>query len=708
MKIQSKITLTSFLLIFGLLLSSVLFYNRFYTVYQLKEYSEKTIDLKMSMHHFIDVNLSLFTDKKPALELVEIWFEDLIVFHDNLNTVFESPHITRLSDDYQLLIKTRKSSWEEILEEVVDPLQLEMNKFAGSDLGRKAGEEGFYTLLLKKRAAGDQFAVKQLSLIQNQQDQLHIYLTTFSFKIQTIIEKSDQEIADYIRSSIIITALLVGIIILTVLLIGLRITGSLVQRIVETNDHVQNIAQGRLKFEEIDQTKGKDEFDDLLHHYNIFSNVLSDRLDSLRYLLQDIGNTLGNETNIDQLQETIVELGMDSIGAESGMLFLADAELESLKMVKRTGFCPPPFNMDRNITMNRSNVENYYETHPIETDSPVFGNLMVSGDGLFIKNNELEKVFPWNSDPYEWLFISSMIALPMVVSNRILGMLVFYKISPGETFSDIDFTFFQSYIDYTAQSIDNVYKYRTLLENREIQREIDVAAGIQKRLLPARLPRFESGSAAVYSLPARGISGDYFDAIRLDDQRILYTVCDVAGKGVPASMLMIMIRTILHTISFKHKSAHTLLGELNYHIAGRIGVDQYATMAVFILDIEKKELSYSNAAHHPLYLYRNKEKQFRSFDTDGLPIGIDKQSKFGHKRIKLNKGDYIFLFTDGLPEARNEKGKELSTDQLLLFLGNNVLEEPEELTRMVTLYMKRYSVNTKQHDDQTFLALKIS
>ncbi len=707
MKIQSKISLASFLLIMGLLLSSALFFIRIFTVYQLKEYSEKTVEVEISMHRFINRNLSLFTEPAPAIEMTSAWFDDLIAFNDDLDIVLNSPLIKRLSKDYQKLIGTRKTSWEEMIHNVINPLQLDMNKFSGSKLGLESGKDGFYTTLLKKKTEGDTIAVKELETIQDHQDNLYIHLSTFSFKLESLIEQSDREIGLYTQNSIIMTIITVSLILLGILVFSFRVSNNLVRRITETNKHVQDIAQGRLNFD-MDKKKDKDEFDELLRNYNIFSRILSDRLDSLKYLLQDIGNTLGTETDITQLQETIVELGMDSISADSGMLFLADAESESLELVQRTGFCPPPFHMDKRITMNRSNVENYYETHRVDKSSPVFGAVMTEGSGLFIKDNETERIFPQNCDPYEWLFISSLVAQPLIVSNRLLGMLVFYKTKQGETFSDLDYTFFRAYTDYTAQSVDNVYKYHTLLENREIQKEIDVAAGIQKRLLPENLPAFNTGSAKIYSLPARGISGDYFDAIKLDETRILYTICDVAGKGVPASMLMIMIRTILHTISHKHKSAHTLLKELNYHIAGRIGVDQYATMAVFILDTGKNEISYSNAAHHPLYLYRKREQQFRSFDTEGLPIGVDKQGQFGHKRIKLHRGDYIFLFTDGLPEARNNLGEELSNDRLLLFLAKNSHREPEELTDAVTGFINKFASGAKQHDDQTFLALKIS
>ena len=81
-----------------------------------------------------------------------------------------------------------------------------------------------------------------------------------------------------------------------------------------------------------------------------------------------------------------------------------------------------------------------------------------------------------------------------------MGLLVFYKNREGEFFSDLDFTFIRAFADYTAQSIDNVFKYQSLLENREIEKEIDIAASIQKRLLPSQMPEFSIGSAP-YTLP---------------------------------------------------------------------------------------------------------------------------------------------------------------------------------------------------------------
>ena len=708
MKVQRKLTLTSIILISGLLFSSGLLFVRIFNVYRLQNYVEGTMEMDIAMNRYLDRNLSLFTEVGNPVGITELWFRDLMDFHNKLTTTIESSAIRHTSREYKQTVSSVSRSWEKLLHDQINPIQSEMNRVGYSDALKNDNRSSFYHTLVEQRALNNASAVEQFEKIEAYLMNLYVSLNVFSFSIDSLLVRAENELVRYRQQSILITFVMVVSILLGTMFFSIRFSNNLIQRIVVTNRQVQAIAEGKLKFDDTRKSRYKDEFDELLENYQLFSHILSDRLDSLKFLLKDIGNTLGNETDIRDLQETIVELGMDAVGADSGMLFLADAQLESLELVQRIGFCPPPFHLDRNVSANRSNVENYYETHPVTKDSPVFGTLLSGVEGIFVKNNEHERIFPSNSDHYEWLFISSMMALPLVVSSRLLGMLVFYKKTRQDVFSDLDYTFFRAYTDYTAQSVDNVHKYRSLLENREIQQEIDIAAGIQKRLLPEELPSFNNGSARIYSLPARGISGDYFDAIRLDEKRILYTICDVAGKGVPASMLMIMIRTILHTISHKHKAAHTLLKELNYHIAGRIGVDQYATMAVFILDTDKREISYSNAAHHPLYIFRNKEKNFRSFDTEGLPIGVDKQSQFGHKRIKLETGDYIFLFTDGLPEARNSEGEELSNEKLLKLLSQITDMEPEDLTNAVRNFLHRYSGDSKQHDDQTFLALKIS
>jgi sigma-B regulation protein RsbU (phosphoserine phosphatase) len=95
------------------------------------------------------------------------------------------------------------------------------------------------------------------------------------------------------------------------------------------------------------------------------------------------------------------------------------------------------------------------------------------------------------------------------------------------------------------------------------------------------------------------------------------------------------------------------------------------------------------------------------FDTDGLPLGIDINASYGHKMIQVKKGDYLILFTDGLPEARNPQGEEMGMPKLLRFIAKNSEIEPRKLTVKVKKFLDHYISTAKQHDDETFLALKV-
>ncbi|RKX68971.1 MAG: protein serine phosphatase, partial [Spirochaetes bacterium] len=240
----------------------------------------------------------------------------------------------------------------------------------------------------------------------------------------------------------------------------------------------------------------------------------------------------------------------------------------------------------------------------------------------------------------------------------------------------------------------------------KINREIEVAADIQKTLLPERLPSLNNAEVAAFSDAAKGVSGDYYDVFDLGGGKTAIIICDVSGKGVPASLLMIMIRTIIRSISSPEKRSDRIMGELNRAVTGRMGADRFATISIIILDAEKGSISYSNGAHHPLYILRGETGKYRMFDTDGLPLGIDINASFGHKRIRVRTNDYLVLFTDGLPEARNTAGEELGTDRLLKFIARHAGQNPVELTRRVKDYIEDFTSGTK-HDDQTFVTLKV-
>ncbi|MCK5199499.1 MAG: serine/threonine-protein phosphatase, partial [Spirochaetales bacterium] len=272
--------------------------------------------------------------------------------------------------------------------------------------------------------------------------------------------------------------------------------------------------------------------------------------------------------------------------------------------------------------------------------------------------------------------------------------------------TDIDFNHIRTFSDYAALTIDNIYNYHDLIEKSELHREIRIAADIQKNLLPGNIPDTKGLSFAAYTEAARGVSGDYFDFFRLDKNKTAIIICDVVGKGVPASLLMIMIRTIIRLAASPRRSAAQILTILNKAIIGRTDADQFATMSFIIYDESTKEIAYSNAAHAPLLHYQSSTRSFLEIDTPGLPIGIESSETYVQKVITLDKNDILALYTDGITEARNIENKEYSQYSLQRVLRNDSGLTPEKLIASVRSDLNSFVGDSRQHDDQTLLIMK--
>jgi len=204
------------------------------------------------------------------------------------------------------------------------------------------------------------------------------------------------------------------------------------------------------------------------------------------------------------------------------------------------------------------------------------------------------------------------------------------------------------------------------------------------------------------------VSGDYYDIIGIRKGQILLAVCDVAGKGIPASLVMVMIRTIIHLVAHQpgmHVSR--ILDIVNWGIAGKVSLDRFATIALLTYDFAQHRLEYSNAAHHPLLIYRAETKTFETLDTDGIPIGLEKKTKYAQINTTLFKDDIVVLYTDGIIEAMNEKGQQYSYESLQQVIEANAELPMEKLKKVIIDDMNRFVGKARQHDDQTFLLMKV-
>jgi len=433
---------------------------------------------------------------------------------------------------------------------------------------------------------------------------------------------------------------------------------------------------------------------------------LQNNLGALFDFMKKLGTAISEKLDLSQIMNMVIESAVKSTGAHGGAILLIDSFEDILKVEAVSGVFPPPFQVPEIVKDRDSNMLNYFKSKTIKLGETILGETAKSGESIFIKNTETDQRMIFNTKD-DVMFISSIITIPLIVSKRILGVIAIVRRNSQELFDDNDFEHIKTFADYASLTIDFVMTYQELIEKREMERELGIAAEIQRKLLPSKLPVFKGLSLSAYTLPAKGVSGDYYDIIQLNDNKIAFVICDVAGKGVPASLVMVMIRTILRLICSSERDAMATVTWINRGISGSIEMDHFATLGFFIYDTVTREVTYSNAAHHPLIVYHNETKTIEKMDTDGLPIGIEKTAKYGQKKFTLAEGDMIMLYTDGIVEAMNSKGEQFTYESLeKIFLENTNLL-PKELIDKINENIKTFVGNAGQHDDQTMLIMKV-
>jgi serine phosphatase RsbU (regulator of sigma subunit) len=240
-----------------------------------------------------------------------------------------------------------------------------------------------------------------------------------------------------------------------------------------------------------------------------------------------------------------------------------------------------------------------------------------------------------------------------------------------------------------------------------MKRDLEIAREIQTWLLPNAPPPIPGIEMAFSTRPANTVAGDYYDVFRRpNSDRILLAVADVAGKSVPAAMLMATFQASLRTLSVTDSSLLDLVSGLNrYASTNSQGGLRFTTAFLAEYDPATRALTYVNAGHNAPMLCRQSGALER-LEAGGLPIGIQPAAKYQNDSVALHPGDWLVIFTDGVIEAVNTRGEEYGEARLLSSVARSTGASPPEMMHRVLADLELFVGNTPQHDDVTCLLLK--
>jgi phosphoserine phosphatase RsbU/P len=295
----------------------------------------------------------------------------------------------------------------------------------------------------------------------------------------------------------------------------------------------------------------------------------------------------------------------------------------------------------------------------------------------------------------------------------LLGILILFFGGMGFNYTDKEGTVHGISIDlhFYAGLILLVLLMLEVADRVVMKRDLEIARDIQSWLLPTKPPQVPGLEMAFATRPANTVAGDYYDVFARtpgsDESQFLLAIADVAGKSIPAALLMATFQASLKTLSATQCSLSTLVTNLNqYACTNSQGGLRFTTAFIAEFDPSTRVLNYINAGHNTPILKRASGDVER-LSNGGLPLGILAESVYATGSLVLQPGDWLIIFTDGLVEAENSARDEYGEARLLEMLKDITTVTPADLLRRLMTDLDAFVGTAPQHDDVTCVLVKV-
>lgn len=430
--------------------------------------------------------------------------------------------------------------------------------------------------------------------------------------------------------------------------------------------------------------------------------------------LHDLGEAFTEEIDREHLLRIIVTCARKVTGAKGAAIYLWNADREKLVAAIVSGTFPPVLKMDNivadQLAAKAENLEAFLRLEAIPADSTsVIGDVARSGVGIHAERAASDERFPWFRQ--KALQTESYMAVPLHYREEQLGVLALANCEEGKTFSKADFELVQSVADQAAYSLQHAQVYSQLTEKKRLDNDIAVAREIQRILLPSRAPLVEGFNCAALNIPAQQVSGDYFDFIQVDAHRWGVAVADVSGKGIPASLIMAMCRSVLRSKAGGNSSPAQVLREVNRQLYPDIQEDMFITMIYLIMD-SSGTITLARAGHESALWCRDHFRHIEAINAPGMALGIDAGDVFDEVikdvTVELSPLDTVVVYTDGINEALDDEGNEFGQEQLKAALQEAGPQSVDFLVKTIVERVRDFSSGHPQNDDITLAAVQRS
>ncbi|MDB5104575.1 MAG: hypothetical protein JWP91_2264 [Fibrobacteres bacterium] len=303
--------------------------------------------------------------------------------------------------------------------------------------------------------------------------------------------------------------------------------------------------------------------------------------------------------------------------------------------------------------------------------------------------------------------------VPLLVEDKSLAVVQLFAPASFVTWFEQEKVILNTLAAQTAISLSNANNYQQLEKKARLQGELEVAQDIQRRFTPQNKPSIPRINLKGVYFPAYEVGGDYLDYFQTDSGDWVVVIADVSGKGIPAALVMTMLRSTFRAEARYERSAKKLLCAVNDLMIEDLDDKSFVTALCLIIDKEGHSMSYARAGHPPLLLQHGNNRSTPSPVTPkGLALGMVSGKDFSDRleevTIELMPGDRFLIFTDGLLEAMDSERHFYGIQRLLKIMSGDKIYEPEKVLKTILDDVRVFIRSEPYHDDLTMLAMEVT
>jgi phosphoserine phosphatase RsbU/P len=408
-------------------------------------------------------------------------------------------------------------------------------------------------------------------------------------------------------------------------------------------------------------------------------------------LLYHLAQTFNSTLDLDQVLNRVIDEVIVATHAERGFVMLREANGQLSFQIAR-GIDHQTIN-DPAFQVSRSVVDK------------------VALEGLPILTFDAQTDSRFNMrQSVTLLGLRSVLCVPLIIKNTLLGVIYVDNRLQAGIFTQSDLDLLSAIASTAAIAIENARLYQIAVEKGRMERELQMARQVQVSFLPTVTPSLAGWEVAARWWPARQVSGDYYDFIPIARNHLGFVIADVSDKGMPAALFMALTRSIIRASMEPSVAPASGIERANRLLNSDSANGMFVTLFYVALNQTTGEFTYVNAGHNPALLCRcnpaTNQVQITWLTKTGMALGIFPESLYQQNTLRLEHGDVLVLYTDGICDAQNPQGQPFGNERLFSVITSSGCAPAEQIVAALESSLAAFSQNSEPVDDITLLVIR--